>query len=97
MTRDPIWDEWGKMYELKMREQHGASRIHVDTMRLGPEHINIGDWVMFLPLEITEGASMLPQMAKVLTMQWTPGDVCILTTEQGVLQLRRQDLIEVVA
>lgn len=94
---DEMQDLWQKIYAARMKTAIVAGRIHVSTVKLPPAAISVGDWIMYLPLEITESADMLPQMARVEAIYWTPYEVCQITTEQGMVQLRKNDTIEVVS
>lgn len=94
---DEMQDLWQKVYAARMKDAVSAGRVHVSTVKLPPAGISVGDWIMYLPLEISEAADMLPQMARVEAIFWTPSDICQITTEQGMVQLRKQDTIEVVS
>jgi hypothetical protein len=89
-------DSYGEHYDRVMREAFGERRIHIVTERVPARSIKIGDYVMYLPLEITEGANIDPQMAQVLTV--TPqGEMLNINTTLGMMYLRRTEAIQVVA
>lgn len=87
--------DFGEHYESHMQEFYGDGRIHVSAAWRDPRMVKKGEFVMYLPLEITEGANMIPRIAKV-TKAYHEKGTFIIVTHLGVMTFRQEDKVQVV-
>lgn len=86
--------DFGEWYREKIQKL-GNQRVHIDVGWANPEDVLIGEYVMYLPIEITEGADLPPRVAKV-TRKDRMGDDIHITTEEGMMIFRPGDTIQVI-
>lgn len=88
-------ESFGEHYQRVMREEFGERRVHVMSEWALPGSVVIGQWVMYLPLEITEGMNMTPRLTQVTDINFSDGSFKIMTKD-GIMVLRPNDKIQVV-
>lgn len=86
-------EDYGQWYERMMREQHGDQRIHVECAWVLPTDLRPGAWVMYLPLEVTNQAGMVPRMARVTRIRFEKG-VYQVETDNGLMQFRPGERVQ---
>jgi hypothetical protein len=91
-----VGDTFGETYGQLMRQIYGDSRIHVSTAVIRPHEVQQGMYVMYLPLEITEGEDMIPRVAQVTRVLHERGEIRVITT-LGVMIFRPGEEVTVVA
>lgn len=92
----PAEEDFTEAYDAQMRKAFGERRIHIVTERVRVDTVNDGDYVMYLPLEITEGADMDPVVARVLSTE-LHSEMWTINTTEGKMHIRRGEVIQVVA
>ena len=89
-------EDYGECYEEQMRKAFGERRIHIVTERVPARSLRDGMFVMYLPLEITEGADMDPQMAQVVSIE-RHNQMFTINTTLGKMFIKDGEAIQVVA
>lgn len=89
-------ENYGEFYEQQMRKAFGERRIHIVTERVPARTLKDGDYVMYLPLEITEGTDLDPQMARVTSVE-RHGMMFTINTTLGKMFIRDGEAVQVVA
>lgn len=88
-------EEYKKFFETLDHQKMGGQVI-VDAAWNSPRHLVPGySWVMYLPLDITEGLDMVPRMARVQSVRLERGSYTIVT-ELGVMVIPEHEKVQVV-
>lgn len=89
--------DFGDAYKINMDnpDEWGESRVHVETIWKKPTELYVGEWAMYLPIEVTEQMGMVPRMSRITRIHFQNGDY-IIATELGIMVIKAHQMIQVV-
>lgn len=89
-------ESFGEWYAARMREEFGNRRVHVMSREIDPRNLQIGQYVMYLPLEITESLEIMPRLARCTKVE-AENNGYTVQTELGIMFFKAGEKIQVVA
>jgi hypothetical protein len=76
-----------------------SDHIQFDTIKVHPENVRPGSWIVALPRAMTDELKMTPRMQEVMRIHHTAdgrGKKYELTTKEGIYVFREGDRVEVI-